>query len=473
MAVHMSKISRTPATPPATSPSDPRYFDERDLEQELTRTFQICHECRMCVGYCKSFPELFQRIDRDIDKARAEGAEALDAQDFRAVMDECWQCKLCFVKCPYTKDDDASELLDFPRLMARTKAVLSRREGVPVVDRVLGEPQLVGALGAGVFAPLTNFVHRNRLVRKTQEKVLGISSEFSIPPMAKERFSTWIEKHHAEERPKLERQVVLFTTCYGEFNAPSVPAAAVRVLEHNGFSVLLPGESEPGDALAAATCCGMPNLDGGDVDAFVKKVEHNVALLLPQVEAGLKIIVPSPTCGYTMKREWPEYVPTAAARKVAAATMDLMEFLVDLGKKKQLKLEFKKGLGTVAYHVACHLKAQKIGFPGQRLLSKVEGTDVRSVEECSAVDGTWGMKAKNYATGRKYAQKLIRGVSELEPDLIVTDCTLSALRIDFEIKNGLRPPVRVVHPIEAVAEAYGLMDAVGTSGVTVVEASVE
>jgi glycerol-3-phosphate dehydrogenase subunit C len=153
--------------------------------------------------------------------------------------------------------------------------------------------------------------------------------------------------------------------------------------------------------------------------------------------------------------------------------MDLMEFLVDLGKKKQLKLQFTKGLGTVAYHVACHLKAQKIGYPGQRLLSKVEGTDVRSVEECSAVDGTWGMKAKNYATGRKYAQKLIRGVSELEPDLIVTDCTLSALRIDFEIKNGLRPPVRVVHPIEAVAEAYGLMDAVGTSGVTVVEASVE
>lgn len=466
----MSKIARTPTTPPATSPSDPRYYDERDLEGELRRTSQICHECRMCVGYCKSFPELFQRVDRDIDKGRAEGAEALDATDFKVVMDECWQCKLCYVKCPYTKDDDATELLDFPRLMARTKAVVSRRDGVPLVDQVLGEPQVVGALGGGPFAPLTNFVHKNRLVRKVQEKVLGISSEFPLPPMAPEPFSRWLAAHNGAAEgnaPTLTdpKTVVLFATCYGEFNAPSVPVAAVKVLEHNGWRVLLPGESRASDGADAATCCGMPNLDGGDVEAAVKKIRHNVSLLLPQVEAGLKIVVPSPTCGYTMKKEWPEYVPDAATKRVAAATVDLMEFLVDLGKKKKLSLEFPKELGTVAYHVACHLRAQKIGFPGQRLLSKVPGTDVRSVEECSAVDGTWGMKAAHYATGRKYAQKLIRGVTELEPDLIVTDCTLSALRIDFEIKSGLRPPVRVIHPIEAVAEAYGLGAATGTSGI--------
>ncbi|MFS8068973.1 MAG: hypothetical protein ACMG6S_21640, partial [Byssovorax sp.] len=59
----MSVIARTPATPPATSPNDPRYYDARDLEAELKRTFQICHECRMCVGYCGSFPSLFNRID--------------------------------------------------------------------------------------------------------------------------------------------------------------------------------------------------------------------------------------------------------------------------------------------------------------------------------------------------------------------------------------------------------------------------
>src|SRR4051812_28451889 len=131
----MSVIARKPAAPPPRGPNDPRYSDARDLTTELRRAFQICHECRMCVGYCGSFPELFHRIDRDIESGRSEGAEHLDDKDIRAVADECWQCKLCYIKCPYTADEGAAELLDFPRLMARERAVRAQREGIPVVDR--------------------------------------------------------------------------------------------------------------------------------------------------------------------------------------------------------------------------------------------------------------------------------------------------------------------------------------------------
>src|SRR3954468_168186 len=109
----MRVIVRTPAIPPATSPNDPRYYDARDLEAELQRTFQICHECRMCVGYCGSFPSLFDRIDGYIDSGRAEGAELTGYDDFKAVSEACWQCKLCFIKCPFTADEGAYELLDF------------------------------------------------------------------------------------------------------------------------------------------------------------------------------------------------------------------------------------------------------------------------------------------------------------------------------------------------------------------------
>jgi len=463
----MSKIARAPKTPPAQAPSDPRFFDERDLEAELKRTFQICHECRMCVGFCGSFPDLFRRIDRDIESGRAEGAELLGAADFKSVVDECWQCKLCYVKCPYTKDDGAYELLDFPRLMGRAKAVEARRDGVPIVDRVLGEPQLVGALGAGFAAGPTNLINKNRLLRKVQEKVAGISSEFPLPPMASETFSSWFASHSKVSRAGEAGTVVLFSTCYGEFNTPGMAIAAVKVLEHNGFRVLMPGApvEEGKSATGEATCCGMPNLDGGDVDAFVRKVQKNVDALYPQVKAGLKIVVPGPTCGYTMKREWPEYLPTAETRAVAEATMDLMEFLVDLGKKKKLVLEFKKELGAVAYHMACHLRAQKIGAPGQRVLSKVPGTDVTLVEECSAVDGTWGMKAAHYQTGRRYAQKLARGVIDVEPSLVVSDCTLAGLRLDFEAK-GAGQAVKVVHPVEALALAYGIYEPEGVKGIT-------
>ena len=117
---------RRPETPPATSPNDPRYYDERDLEAELRRVFQICHECRMCVSYCGSFPELFQRIDRDVDAGRAEGVELLTYDDFQVVTEECWQCKICYINCPYTPDDDAHEMLDLPRLMACEKATRAK-----------------------------------------------------------------------------------------------------------------------------------------------------------------------------------------------------------------------------------------------------------------------------------------------------------------------------------------------------------
>src|SRR5262249_32414943 len=157
-------------------------------------------------------------------------------------------------------------------------------------------------------------------------------------------------------------------------------------LEHNGYRVRWPGEGDD-DRDGSLTCCGLPNLDGGDVEAATRKIERNVALLLPHVRAGRKVVVVGPSCGLMIKKEGQEDATGAEVKEVAAATLDLMEFLVVLGKQKQLKREFKRGLGKVAYHGACHLRAQKIGFPGMRVLNVVPDTEVRMIEECSAVDG--------------------------------------------------------------------------------------
>ncbi len=436
--------ARTPVIEPAYNPNDERYWDPRDLEQELLRTFQVCHECRMCVTYCGSFPILFKAIDREIDGGRAEGSERVDAETVHAVTDHCWQCKLCYIKCPYTPDEGAHELLDFPRLMAREKAQRSRRDGVPLVDRVLGEPQLIGALSVGPQAKLANFVNSKRLVRKVVEKVAGISAEFPLPPIATEAFTSWHQSHTPSAGAGSNGQVLLFPTCYGEYNFPEVPRAAVQVLERNGFEVLVPEQ---------LTCCGMPNLDGGDLDAARAKMRKNVELLAPFVERGLRIVVPGPTCGYTMKKEWPVYLGTSEAAQVAAKTFDLMEFLDGLRREKKLVKDFTRGLGRVAYHAACHLRAQKIAVPGARVLSLLPDTDVRIIERCSAVDGTWGMKAKYYEEGARYAKRLAGAIEDEQPAEgkleVVTDCSLAALRVLKE--NG-----RVArHPIVALAEAYG------------------
>ena len=78
-------------------PHHPKYLDEADVRDELTRVYDLCHGCRLCFKFCTSFPTLFEFIDRhdDQDAGRLTPAE----QD--QVVDECFQCKLCYVNCPY------------------------------------------------------------------------------------------------------------------------------------------------------------------------------------------------------------------------------------------------------------------------------------------------------------------------------------------------------------------------------------
>jgi glycerol-3-phosphate dehydrogenase subunit C len=287
-------------------------------------------------------------------------------------------------------------------------------------------------------------VNANRLVRKVMEKTAKISAEFPLPPFAPQTFQKWLDHHEEIKGASEQGEVAIFSTCLGDYNFPAVPANATRVLEKNGFRVFRPEQ----------VCCGMPNIDGGDVDAAKVKARTNVASLIAELDAGRQIVVVQPTCGYMLKKEYPELLGTADAKRVAEKTLDLMEFLELLRREKRLNREFESGLGKVAYHAPCHLRAQKIGTPGARILGLIPDTEVEIIEQCSAVDGTWGMKSDYYEEGRKYAQRLVRGVNNAiegaEKSIVVSDCQLAGQRMKKE--NG----VDVVHPVSALARAYGI-----------------
>ncbi len=436
----MSKIDLAPKQPPALDPNDERYWDARDLEAEMRRTFEICHGCRMCVGYCGTFPDVFARVDRDIETRGAIGAEQLDAAAFARATELCWQCKLCYIKCPYTADEGHAWMLDVPRLLLREKAQRARRDGVTLQDRVLGEPQVLGRITAGPMARVANFVNANRLVRKAMAAVAGIAEEFPLPPFGPTSFSRWLAGHTPLPEAGKRGTVALFATCLADYNFPRIAASAVRVLEKNGWAVERPEQ----------TCCGMPNLDGGDIAAATAKARANVASLIRALNAGQRIVALQPTCSYMVRKEWPELLRSQDAKRVAAGTVDVMELLEQHRRDKTLARDFERGLGRVAYHASCHLRAQKVGFPAARVLGVLPDTEVEIVEQCSAVDGTWGMKSQHYEAGRRYAQKLVRGVEATHPEVVVTDCALSGQRILGETE---RAPL---HPVEALAQAYGL-----------------
>ncbi|MBI5512656.1 MAG: 4Fe-4S dicluster domain-containing protein [Deltaproteobacteria bacterium] len=436
----MVELKPTPERPPCFDPNDARFWDPDDLEAELRRVFEICHGCRMCVGYCPSFPFLFERIDENHEqRAMAHSAVTLDAGDLRTVTDLCFQCKLCYVKCPYTPEDPGSTwLVDFPRLLWREKTVRTRREGLSLQERVLGEPGLLGALNAGPQAGLVNFVSAQALVRKAMDKVAGIAPEFPLPTYASQPFSRWFKR-----RPKGEGNaggVALFSTCLVEYNRPRTGRAAVAVLEHAGLSVTLPEQG----------CCGMPTMDTGDWDSLREKARYNVERLVEEVRAGRDIVCPGPSCSMTLKKEYPELLGSPEAALVASHTFDLMEYLAKLDRAGTLPRNFVKSLGKIAYHAPCHLRAQRIATPTRGLLEQVPDTEVTVVEQCSAVDGTWGMKSQYYDLGVRYSRKLVRGIRDAEAAHVASDCPLASQRIAKE--NG----VAVSHPVELLALAYGL-----------------
>jgi glycerol-3-phosphate dehydrogenase subunit C len=414
---------------------DPKFYDEADLDAEMRRVFDVCHLCRMCFSYCPSFPSLFDAIDRHEEKGEGE-VSALTQAEMVPVVDLCWQCKLCYVKCPYTPPHKFA--VDFPRLLMRAKLVRTKKSGVGLREKFLGDPDRMARLSAGNFAALTNWANRRPALRAALEKMIGIHRRRRLPSFARTTFRKWLRRRNG--RTEGETRVALFATCSVDYNYPQIGVAAVQVLERNGKSIECP----------QAVCCGLPALDGGDLETAIGKIEQNVKTLLPLVRAGMPVIVLGPSCGLMMKSEWPQLVPTDECREVSKAVMDIGEYLARENAAGRLDVNFTVPQGKVAYHVPCHLRAQNVGQPFRALLAKVPGTTVEAIEQCSAFDGTWGMKTEYYETSRKCAGKLCGAVRDANADRLISDCMLAGLNIVEEL--GCAPS----HPIEALRDAYGI-----------------
>lgn len=415
----------------------PSFWDQQEVDKEVLRVFDICHNCRRCYNLCPSFSTLLGGVDQcDGD------VQQLPQATIRTVVDQCYQCKLCDPNCPYVPPHHWE--VDFPRLMLRAKATRARAEGVRWQDRVLGEPERLGAVASHV-AGLANWANHNRLFRAVVERAAGVHRSFNLPEYVRQPFARWFRRRHAATTAAApgasNGRVALFYTCSVNYNAPDIGIAAVQVLEHNQMAVSCPEQ----------VCCGMPNLDGGDVQAAQYKAQQNVRSLAAAVDAGCDIVVPGPTCSYTLKREYPYLVKGDAARKVAEHTYDICEYLMRLKQQGRLNTQFTSGAGKIAYHVPCHLRVQNIGFKSRDLLKLLPDTQVEMIEKCSGVDGTWGMKREYHELSLKVARGLFRGLDQAEATVTVSDCPLAGLQIAGHEK---RQPL---HPVQVLRAAYGLV----------------
>jgi|TARA_B100001105_G_scaffold43559_1_gene31873 Fe-S oxidoreductase len=438
MAEHIS-YSPTPGI--SYDPSEDVYWDPEALQAEVDRTFEICHGCRMCFKYCDSFPDLFSFIDD-----RHDGdVRSVTATETAQVMDECFQCKLCEVQCPYTVRDGHDFQLDFPKLVHRFKAQRTMAEGLGRREKLLGDPDGTARL-ARASGGLANALNsRSRLHRLFLEKVLGIHRDKDLPTFASTTFTKWASGEGLVSDDPTNGEAVLFPTCYVEHNEPEVGRDTVSVLQRNGVEITC----EQG-----LVCCGMPAWEAGDLEGLQTRATTNLDRLEPHVDAGKKVLAINPTCSMMLRREYPTLVAPEdreRAAKVAEAVSDPSEFLWSIRDEDRFDEGFASTPGAVSYHAPCHLRAQAVGFRGRDLLRKIPGVKPSMTMECCGHDGTHAMKVEGFEAsvriGRRAFDEMASGGNG-SAEVWATDCPLAALQ--FAQHADRRP----LHPMTILARAY-------------------
>ena len=424
------------------------FTDPEAIDAELRRVFDICHGCRRCFNLCQSFPRLFDLID---DSETGE-LDSVDSAEFKQVVDACTLCDMCFMtKCPYVPPHEFD--LDFPHLMLRYRAMEFKQGKVGAVHRQLTETDRNGKL-ASFIAPLANWGsdRKNGFTRPLLEMAADVHRDAELPKYHGKTFENRGRSKRDENASAAGRKAVLFATCFVNFNNPGIGEAAQNVLARNGV------ETET----VYPSCCGMPQLEQGNINRVAANAKKVAAEILPWVDKGYDVIALVPSCVLMLKFEWPLILPeNLDIRKISEATYDISEYLLDIANKEGLSDGLENIDGGVTVHLACHSRAQNMGQKAAELLRLIPEIEIDVVVRCSGHGGSWGIMKDNFETALKIGQPVARRACENGHSIVVSECPLARDHIVQGMEKlaefGPEHHVSEVHhPIQVLAKAYGL-----------------
>ena len=426
------------------------FTDQGKIDAELRRVFDICHGCRRCFNLCDSFPRLFDLID----ESESGELDSVDSADFKPVIDACTLCDMCFMtKCPYVPPHEFD--LDFPHLMVRYRAAEFERGEVDFKDRQLTKTDRNAKL-AGPVAGLANWAARrsNRGARRVMEAGFGIHREAELPQYHSENFVRSAARGAPEinrDAPAYGRKAVLYATCFVNYNNPSIGQAARTVLARNGV------ETE----VVHPACCGMPQLEHGDLAQVAENARSVAGALKPWIDKGFDVLALVPSCALMLKFEWPLILPEVEdIKRLGEATSDICEYIVDIAKNEGLADGLAPLDGGVAFHFACHARAQNMGPKAAEMLKLIPQAEVEVIERCSGHGGSWGVMKENFEVALKVGKPAARRAAEAKARYLVSECPLARdhLAQGMEKLGETREmgPEPLSHPVQLLARAYGL-----------------
>jgi L-lactate dehydrogenase complex protein LldE len=230
-------------------------------------------------------------------------------------------------------------------------------------------------------------------------------------------------------------------TCLGDVFFPEVGVAVVKLLRRLGVTVEFP---------EGQTCCGMPLYNSGYHDDAAA-----VAARTLDVFAGAEhVVVPSGSCAWMVKAEYPGLLAhdsrrQKAAQELAARTRELSQFLVEVMGIERVASSFQ---GKVTYHDSCHLLRGLAESRSPRTLLQgvpgVELIELPGADECCGFGGSFSVRLPEVSSA--ILGKKLDNVERTGADCVVA-CDAGCL---MQMGGGLsrrRSRVQALHLAQVLA----------------------
>jgi Fe-S oxidoreductase len=437
---------------------------QRQLEVQLKwepepirETTMRCNGC----GVCRS-----RRLDtrmcpvfrRDMNEESAPRAKAnlmrgiLDGQSdlmllttepSKTVADYCIHCHLCRLDCP-------SEV-NVPRIAFESKSAFAAAHGLLLSDRFFSNLDRILKFIVLISCPV-NWSISNRLTRWFYEKLFGLSQARKLPKLAKISYlsrAIWYKRLSKPSRRR-DNKVALFVDIYANHFETRIADAAVKVLEHNGIDVYVPGRQQASGVLSIAC---------GHRDRAEKISRKNITLLADVIRQGYRVVTLDPSSAMCLTEEYGYMTDDtdADAELVTTNTCDIMSYLHRLHLEGKLHLDFSPIPATVGYHAPCRslmLERRNLSeqTSAEQLLRLIPELTVKRLEcGCCGLAGSFGLTAKNFRMSLRIGMPLFSALRDPAIQFGASECCLCKMQME---QGGDK---RTLHPIVLLAHAYGYL----------------
>ena len=390
--------------------------------READAILRKCVHCGFCTATCPTYRLLGDENDSPrgriyLVKQLLEGA-AVSAKT-RLHLDRCLTCRACETTCPSG--------VRYGRLADIGRKLVEDRVARPAWERIKRRALAEILPRRALFTPLLKL---GQLARPFLPEALARK----VPP-SPARAGAWPAPRHA-------RRMLVLAGCVQPALAPDTNAAAARVLDRIGISLI---------EAKGAGCCGALRYHLNYQDAGLADMRALIDAWWPQVEAGSveAIVMTASGCGVTVKEyahlfgSEPAYAAKAA--KISAMTRDLCEVL-DAEFDRLEPLLQKKG-ARVAFHPPCSLQhGQQIKGVIERLMLRAgfELAPVPDAHLCCGSAGTYSILQPELS--EQLQQNKLSALASGGPELIVT----ANIGCQTHLAGGTALPVK--HWIVALEE---------------------